>query len=302
MKTIFKKITIILTLLIISISLISCSTKDEKYDIVASSYIPYDIATNIVKDKLNVGLIVPFGAEVHHFEQTTKDMKNIKSSKLFIYTGDLLDSWVGNIKDDKNAFALDSIFQANDINPNDYSDLVHFWTSPTLYIKMIELTLNKIILIDSINSDYYRTNANNYIKEIIEIKNDLTDALYDLNYKHIIYFAGHNSMSNFANEFNLDILSLSASYQPDKELHHSELKALISEIKENQIHHLFHEELADTKAANTIKLELEKENYFLELLELHSYHNVTKDDGRNEVTYAELFERNKNAIKQTLSL
>ena len=83
MIKLIKKLLIIITLIITSTILFSCNNDDEKYDIMTSSYIPYDIATNIVKDNLKVGLIVPFGAEVHHFEQTTKDMKNIKSYELF---------------------------------------------------------------------------------------------------------------------------------------------------------------------------------------------------------------------------
>ena len=87
-----KLILIFISLL--TILLTGCDKNDKKADIITTLYPQYSITKEIVGNKLSVSLIVPIGADGHHFTPTSKDLINIKNAKLFLYTSDHMEHWV----------------------------------------------------------------------------------------------------------------------------------------------------------------------------------------------------------------
>jgi zinc transport system substrate-binding protein len=90
-------------------------------------------------------------------------------------------------------------------------------------------------------------------------------------------------------------------FKPDADLTSSELISFTEVVKSSNVHTLFIEELAEPKAALQIKNELAKENYSLTLLELHAYHNVTKEQMEDGIRYIDLFRQNIDSIKSVLT-
>lgn len=307
MKT---KISIIITFFLL-VFLTSC-VKTKKYDIVVSMFPPYDIANNIVGDNLTITMLSQPGVEIHDFSPSSRHMKMIKDSKLFIFTSYKIETWLNN---DSTSFTnkdSETINLSNYVTKNiesdhhdhdDHDHDQHFWTDPLIYISLIDVVKNQIIKIDPSNKDYYETNALTYKEKIMELHNILKDKVdtYLLTNDELkLFFAGHNGLSYFASLYNLDIIAISESNKPDSDLVQSQIKNLITEIKINNSKYLFTEELSDLKVANTIKNELAKEGFNIILQELHSYHNVTKNDFNAKVTYYDLFKRNIDNISRYL--
>jgi zinc transport system substrate-binding protein len=98
----------------------------------------------------------------------------------------------------------------------------------------------------------------------------------------------------------LNIVSLFPDFKPDADLTSNELITFVEAVKTSGISYLFIEELAEPKAANQVVNELSKQNYALNLLELHGYHNLTKKDMEDGVTYLDLLERNFSNLQTAL--
>ena len=159
--------------------------------------------------------------------------------------------------------------------------------------------LEEIIEIDITNKDYYKENARNYQEKLLKSHNELSLISLDENIQ--LFFAGHNALSPFSERYDIKINSLSNTNKPDAIFSLNQIIALLEEIKNNNIHFLFKEELSEAKIAKTIKKELESKNYKLEILELHGYHNLTKQDFNNKVTYFDLLNRNIRNIKKAVN-
>lgn len=303
-----KKLKKLLLLPILIATLSGCNL-NKKAEIMASSFIGYDIATMVVQDKMSVRNVIPWGGELHDFEPTPRDIVAINEAKLFIYTSDALEPWINNLVSQPNAIALSESYllepydhEHESIPENDehnHSSL-HFWTDPTTYLQLINTIRDHVIALDPENTAYYTNNARDYYQTIELLHLSL------LEYRKLIdqptlFFAGHNALEAFADRYDLNINSLSESYKPDAEITPQQLANLISQIREQNIHYLFIEELADPKIAKQIKNELSSENYELTLLELHSYHNITKAQAKDGVTYGTLFAQNITNIKLALS-
>lgn len=317
-----KKIACLTLLFSFALFLASC-THDKKADIVTTMFPQYDFARQIVGDKMTVSLLIPPGAEIHDYEATSKDMVAIKSAKLFIFTSLEIDTWIkdpnkmgGNdtiVLNLSESFTLEEHHHEDhehtsltntldDDHDHDHDHNIHFWTDPTTAIQLIEAILAKIIEIDPSNQAYYEDNAHAYIHEIEELHHEIDLFLMSETYLHsTIYFAGHNAMEAFGERYHLEIVSLFEGFKPDADLTSAELIAFVSEVINAGVKVLFIEELVEPKAANRIVTELAKEGYVLTLLELHGYHNITRAQMEDGVSYLDLLNQNFLNIKEALN-
>lgn len=291
-----KKIYILI-LFTITLTLVSCNKTKVNYNIVTTTFYEDDIVRNIVNDKLNTKSLLKPGEDLHDFRPTSKDMNHIKNANLFIFSGYKLNHWLNeNVNAIKgvNTKSLD-LSEYNDLNYND----LHFWTDPILFLNFINIIKDEIIKIDPSNSEYYINNANNYYNKILSLHNEFSN--YLLNKDVTIYFAGHNSMYYFEKRYNIEINALSNTNKPDADLTSKQILELVNLIKSSNTKYLFIEELVSPKIANTIKNELKKDNYNLSLLLLHSYHNISKEDFNNGITYYDLYKQNILNIKKAVN-
>jgi zinc transport system substrate-binding protein len=313
-----------ITLLMITLFILASCTESKKADIVTTMFPQYDFARQIVGDKMTVSLLIPPGAEIHDYEATSKDIVAIKESKLFIFTSMEIDTWINDetqiggentiVLNLSTAYVLmdneehDHMIHPSNLSYNlaeddhDHEDEneIHYWTDPTTVIQLIEAILEKIIEIDPQNQAFYEANAHAYIEVIEEIHHELKEYLEDYE-DSTIYFAGHNAMGAFAERYHIHIVSLFTDFKPDADLTSSELINFVNEVKSANTSYLFIEELVEPKAANKIKNELAKENFTLNLLVLHGYHNVTKTEMEDGVTYSSLLQMNFDHLKMVLN-
>lgn len=290
-----KKVFVFI-LLVFSLTLISCN-ENTKFDIVTTTYFQYDIVKNIVEDKLTVDVLTKPGVDNHDFMPSSTQMANIKNSKLFLFTSYEVDSW---LNDNASQIAGKETIV---INLNDYNDVnindLHYWTDPKLILNFINVVKDEIVKIDPDNKDFYVENATNYYNAINNVHLSM-ESYFNSKDNVTIYFAGHNAMKYFEDRYKITITALSNTNKPDADLTSNQITSLLEVIKENSVHFLFTEELKEPKVATTIKNELAKDNYELMLLELHGYHNVSKKDFDNNVSYLQLLERNFKNIKKAL--
>lgn len=304
-----------IVLLFISMIVISGCTKRENVDIVTTSYIGYDLAYNIAKDNLTIENIMPLGSELHNFEPTPRNMSNINHSKLFIFLSLELEPWIKNNVVQENALNLSTSYTLVEHNHNheiteglveDHDDdhdhdhsTLHFWTDPLNYLQLINVVRDKIIAIDPENEDIYTSRALTYYN-VISAKHVIFDkyiqGLENLN--NSIFLAGHNAMDAFASRYHITIRSLTGDYKPNADLTGPQITSLKDEIVELDIHYLFTEELVEPRVANRLKEILANQDYELNLLELHGYHNISQKQFEEGITYADLFEQNITNIKQ----
>lgn len=310
-----KKSFSLLLLLILLVVSGGCTNKDD-VDIITTSFIGYDLAYNIAGDDLNIENIMPWGSELHNFEPTPRQMSNINHSELFIFLSVELEPWVKNNVTQDNALNLSQSFvrlehdhnHDDGIEPaedheheedHDHSSL-HFWTDPTSYLQLINVVRDKIIAIDPENEQIYTSRAAVYHETIRELHVDLDLFTQNIT-KRNLFLAGHNAMDAFAERYHISIRSLTGDYKPNADLTGPQIISLRDEIVELDIHYLFTEELVEPRVANRLKETLEAQDYELNLLELHGYHNISQKQFEERVNYAELFQQNIVNIKQALS-
>lgn len=287
------------------------SDDSGKIKISATLFPQYDFARQIAGDKAEITLILPSGMDSHSYEPTPSDIININKSDLFIYTGEYLESWandiVGDIDTDKT-HVLDvssgiQLVKEDDEHHHDDEDEEghhheydpHIWTSPVIAMQMADNIAEALCETDSVNSDYYKQNAENYKKQLQELDSEFREIVAD-GKRNTIYFGGKFALYYFTQEYGLDYVSAFDSCSGETEPSAKVMSEMISSIKENNIPVIYYEEIAEPTVANMIADETGAKP-----LLFHSCHNVTPEDFRNGVTYIDLMKQNAVNLREGLS-
>ena len=196
MKIKFKKILIILTLVILSITGCSSNTndnnksgsskdKEDSIKVVTSFYPMYLLASNVVKDIDNVELINMTNSAtgcLHDYSLTTDNIKLLEDCDVFIINGAGMESLLDKVLEQKPDLKIIDASEGIELIKSDYMDESHnhdhghdeeynphVWLSVENAIKQVENIENKLIEYNSINKDKYSQNAKEYGLNIVGV-------------------------------------------------------------------------------------------------------------------------------------
>ena len=308
-----KVITTILV--IIGIVLLTGCNSDEndtnKLVIRATNFPGYDFARAIVEDNANIKMLLKPGSEMHDFEPTPQDIKDIKNSDIFIYVGGESDEWIDDVLEDINTdktkviklMDLVNIVEEEQVEGMEEEEESeeeveydeHVWTSPMNAITIINKLKEAIIELDQNNKELYEKNANNYVDKLLEIDFQIKEVVANAKRKELI-FGDRFPLRYFVDEYNLSYYAAFPGCSEQTEASAKTLTFLINKVKEDHIPVVFHIELSSGKIANAISSETGAK-----VLEFKSAHNISQKDFESGITYIDIMNDNIKVLKEALN-
>lgn len=297
-----KKSLSVLILFILFLS--GCTTSNpsnDKLNVIVTLFPQYDMVRSIAQDKVNVSLLLPAGVEPHAYEPTPSTLIEINQSDLFIYTSDIMETWISHVFQDltdKGPVVVDSsigvsLLTHSDEDGEEYDP--HFWLDPNNTKIMVSNVLKGLIQIDPDNTEFYQANADEYLLKLDELDDAYVDLFSRVKTNKLIY-GGHFAFGYLSSRFNIDILSPYSGYSPDAEPSVSSLSELLDTMKTYNIKVIFYEELIDPKIARIIS---EQTNATIDVL--HGGHNISKEEMDQGITYFDLMYANIEKLKGALN-
>lgn len=273
----------------------------EKLSIVTTIYPLYEFAKEVGKDKVEVTLLLPPGAEAHTFEPKPSDIIKINKAQLFIYTGAGMEPWAEDILqgiDNKKLITLNSSKQVNlislqeETHEHNHSEGYdpHIWldfSNDTTIVISIAEELSKI---DANNSQTYLQNAENYIKKLNELDKEYSKTLSTCKHQELVT-GGHSAFGYLAKKYNLQMFSAS-NIAPDSEPTPQKIKEIIDLIKNHGIKYIYYEELVNPNIAQAIANETTTK-----ILILNPFANLTKEKFDNNITFIQIMKDNLESLK-----
>ncbi len=282
--------------------------EDDKVKIVTTLFPQYDFTRQIAKDKADIIMLLQPGVESHSYEPTPADIIKINSSDLFIYTGEYMEAWAERLISgiDNNSITILDISkditlvkseeeeEEHEHEEEEHLYDPHIWTDPNNAIIIVDSITKELCKIDENNADYYKANAEEYKKELLNLDSEFRQVVENSKRKEII-FGGRNAFYYFLNRYNIEYQSAYDSCYNQTEPNVKIIANLITKIKNENIPVIYYEELANPKVAQSISDETGAK-----MLLLHSTHNVSKDDFKNDITYLDIMKQNLNNLKEGL--
>lgn len=320
MKKIIKNIkfiSLVAAILIFSLLFSACSlknSKDGKIKIIATLFPQYDFARQIAKDKAEVTLLLPPGSEAHSFDPSANDMINISNSDIFLFTGKYMEPWADRLISgiDNKTLIIKDLSQniplikdehddsqeelsENEQNTHEHEYDPHFWLDPTLASLMVDNILDALCQKDPDNSEFYKTNANDYKAKLKNLDNDFSEVVKNAK-RNTIVFAGKFAHLYFVKRYNLNYQAVLKNCSSQTEPSLQKLTYIINFIKENNIPVVYYEELSLSQTAKSIC-----DNANVKALKFSTIHNLSKEQFDNGITYMDLMKENLENLKAGLN-
>lgn len=314
------KLMVVAIMLFSVVSLTGCNknNKDTKLTIISTSFPGYDFARAVTKNSkdVEVKMLLKPGAEMHDFEPTPQDIKNIKNSDIFIYVGGDSDEWIKDVLDDIDTDKTKVIKLMDLVNvveeehvegmeehhhdedeeeEEDVEYDEHVWTSPINTITITNKLKDEIIKIDNDNKELYEKNANNYVNELTNIDTEIKNVVKNAKRKEII-FGDRFPLRYFVEEYKLSYYAAFPGCSEQTEASAKTISFLIDKVKADKVPVVFHIELSNEKIANTIAKETGAK-----VLEFKTAHNISQKDFDAGVTYVDIMKDNIKVLKEALN-
>lgn len=313
MKIKFKKILIILTLVILSITGCSSNTndnnksgnskdKEDSIKVVTSFYPMYLLASNVVKDIDNVELINMTNSAtgcLHDYSLTTDNIKLLEDCDVFIINGAGMESFLDKVLEQKPDLKIIDTSEGIELIKSDYEEESddhdhdhdeeynpHVWLSVENAIKQVENIENKLIEYNSINKDKYSKNAKEYIEQLSNLDNKIHSELDNIKNKNIVTF--HEAFPYFAKEYGLNIVGV-VQREAGSEPSAKELQETIEKIKKLDVKAICVEPQYSTKAEETISKETNVKVYTLD--------PIVTEESKNS-SYIDIMNKNLETLKE----
>ena len=274
------------------------------------------------------------GVDVHSFTPTPQDIKTVQNSDIFVYGGTEHDKWVENLtksidmKNKKVVKLVDGIQQLEeesvdgmkhehhhhdkkeDQHNHDHKHEKedehnhkgeekeldpHYWTSPKNAIQMVKTITNALVEKDPDNAEFYKENAENYIKQLEGVDKELHDVVDNAKIKKVV-IADRFPFRYLFKDLGLEYRALFSGCSVESTASAGQIKKMVDYVKENKIPVVYHIEMGKGELAETVA-----KNSGAKVKLLHSIHTVTKEDFDKGITYIDLMKQNVEALKEGLN-
>jgi zinc transport system substrate-binding protein len=328
-----KKIGVVLVaLLILAVGVTGCTKNTAaknadssgKVSIVTTIFPVFDFARAIAGDQADLTMLVKPAAEVHSYDPSPTDIIKIQDADVFIYIGGENDAWVSTILEsmdtsDKKIIRLmdavkpvaEEIVEGMEAEEEEgdtetiqkeakpaeaeieYDE--HIWTAPKNAILMVNEIAAALAEVDTKNAATYTNNAADYTAQIQAVDDEIAGIVAASTNK-LLVFGDRFPFRYFVDEFGLEYQAAFPGCSTDTEASAGTLAYLMNTIKEQNIKYVYYIELSNHNIARAIS-----EQTGAQQLQLHSAHNVTKDDFEAGVTYVSIMQQNAENLRKGLA-
>ena len=321
LKIIIVFVAIMLAIIGAVVGFSNLNKNNKKVSIITTNFPAYDFARAVAGEEADIKMLIKPGAEIHDFEPTPQDIIDIKNSKMFIYTGGESDEWIEDVLDNINTNdtklfkmmdAVEAVEeetvdgmehehehedgneegQEHEKEEVEYDE--HVWTSLKNAQKIVGNIKDELVKISPENKNIFESNAEKYVNKLAKIEQEFQDVVKNGSRKTIV-FGDRFPLRYFVDDYGLSYFAAFPGCSGQTEASSKTVAFLVDKIKSEKIPVVFKIEMSSGKIADTIANETGAK-----VLTFNSAHNISADDFKNGMTYAEIMEKNVKALEEAL--
>ena len=284
---------------------------------VISSIYPYDDFASIIGgDDVDVSLLLPPGADAHHFDPSPQDLIALENADIVFYTSDVMEPWMEQIRETINGPTFVSLVEMDEFHLSDEEDHEHeeesedheegheddhdhMGVDPHIWLdfEMAQVIAGRI---SNILTETHPESADSFSAETEELIADL-DAL-DQRYgevlenceNRVLIQGGHRSLGYLADRYHIPYYAPVGVHE-DAEPTPNDIAEVIEVMRETGVQAVYHDILNASTYAKAISNETGASIY-----QIYTAHNVKKSDIEQHRHFIEIMEWNLMQLKEGL--
>lgn len=312
-----KTLLLLLALTFLTGSTTGCAVDDGRPEmggltIVTTNFFLYDTARTLARENDEVIMLLSPGAESHDYELTLADMATLETCDLFVYGGGEGEDWVYDALDTFAASgitiptfcAMEAVEQKGNLihaaEEHDHGEHAdehwegiddHVWLSIpnaiAIYEGLCETLLHTYETWSPAENDWTYT-VTTWDERYRTLVAEAADPF--------LLVADRFPYTYLTTEYGIDYMAAFSGCTSDTEPTLDVVDTLITAVKNRSCNTILVTELSDRQTA----LAISKQVPGVTIVELHSCHNVTKEDFDSGVTYIDLLARNYDILEKIL--
>lgn len=277
--------------------------EEHKLNVVATIFPVYDFARNVGGDKINITMLLPPGADAHHYELRPGDIIKVSKTDILLFTNFDMEPWTYQIinaadrntnmlaTETGNGAVLITLNQEEKHDEHISGFDPHIWLDMDNAQKMVDNISAAFIQKDSRNSDYYKENARDYKARLMALDQRYRKELNGCRTKTILH-AGHGAFAYLAKRYNLQYI---AAYNvlADAEPSPQKIVTLVQQVKTEKVPYIYYENMINPRLAKMIA-----EETGAGLLKLNNGHDIGSTEMKKSVSFISIMENNLTSLKK----
>ncbi|KAF3891056.1 MULTISPECIES: metal ABC transporter substrate-binding protein [Nostocales] len=247
------------------------SPQSNKIKVVATFLPIYWFTQAVAGDAADVKILVPPGTEVHEYQATPENVKEIATANVLVKNGmgleGFLDSTIENAQNSKliqvdaskGVQALDEIspvvktHSAQEEHNHDHAEgNPHVWLDPVLAKQQVENIRDGLIAADPARKATYEANAAAYIKQLESLNGEFQQTLQKT--PNCTFVTFHDAYSYLAKRYNLKQVAVVEI--PEDQLSPTDVQNAVKAVKQYKVKALFGEPGSDNKLLTSLSKDL----------------------------------------------
>lgn len=300
-----KKIIVILSILL----LVSCgdTAKDTgKLQVATTTTMVTDLVKNIGGDLVEVNGLMGSGVDPHLYKASEGDVGKLTNADVIFYNGLHLEGKLVDVFEKmeyrgKAAYAvgesldkstlIGSDYFASNYDPHIWFDL-NYWTQITNYVT------DKLVENDPENATAFEANRDAYLKQLNELKADLSATINQLPKEQRILVTAHDAFNYFGRSFDFEVVGLQG-LSTATEAGVQDVQRLTKFIINNKIKAVFVESSVPRRTVEALQAAVKAQDHEVKIGgELFS--DALGSAGTVEGTYIGMYRHNVNTIVNAL--
>ena len=246
-----------------------CAEEKAGLSVVASFYPMADFAKKIGGVRVEVGTMVPAGAEPHDWEPSPADIVRLEKAQVFVYSGAGMEHWAEDVVESLGNKALvvaeasrgialheedpdhenEEVHEA-EANGHDHGDGdPHVWLNPQNAKAQMAAIRDALIQADPEGKAVYDANYEKYVLALDALDAEFREGLKDLARRDIV--VAHAAYGYLCDAYDLHQVPIEG-LSPDSEPSPARVAEIIDFAKANDVRVIFFESLVSPKVAESI--------------------------------------------------
>ena len=292
-----------------------CSTKNEgateksnKINVITTFYPMYEFTQQVAGDVANISMMVPAGADTHHYEPSAKQIGLLNEADVFIYNSTEMETWVPDVlntlDDSSNHVVVEAAEGISLLGHEDNEEVEtshddhqheedpHVWLDPVLAQTQVETIMKALQKVDPSNKEIYEKNGQAYIEKLKKLNTEFEEAFDGATQRTFV--TEHAAFGYLAHRYNLNQLSI-AGLSTENEPSPVQLAKLNQVIKDYNLHVVYQNSDTSTNIAATLAQEAD-----VRVETLYSLESLTEKEIESGTNYLSLMEKNLEALKLSI--
>ncbi len=276
----------------------SSFSSDNKMNIVTTTAMISDVASEIGKDRVDVYSMMGPGVDPHLYKAKTSDLNRLTNSDLIIYNGIHLEAKMADVLEKlsstKNIHSIEEGLDESDLITVEQAHDPHIWFDVNNWIIASKVIRDALISTDPDGKDIYQANYELYVSKLEELDSYVKSQAQKVPKEQRILITAHDAFNYFGRAYDFEVKGLQGISTVD-EAGTLDVRNLAQFITDNKIKALFVESSVSPKSIQALQAAVESRGWNIKIGgELYS--DAMGDANTFEGTYIGMVTHNIDTI------